>query len=167
MDKLITRGKSVIGRELVVEARADVGPDSRGQYRDDRDTCGDEGRRSDHRGLVNVAVLYVDLVRSFFAQRPAYVAVDHLRIEVGLTGCKRITGIEKRMVVIEKELAMQLVGAGLGKDFNSPKAHAVILGREGVLVDANFANRRFGRQLPAGEAVDINLASIRSGRRSG
>ena len=38
---------------------------------------------------------------------------------------------------------------------------------EGILVDADFADRRLRRQLPGGESVDVNLSAVRPSRRSG
>src|ERR1041385_6516726 len=71
------------------------------------------------------------------------------------------------MIVVKKELAVQLVCAGLGEDLNPAKAHAVILRGEWVLVDADFADGRFGRKLAAGESVNVNLPAVGSGRRTG
>ena len=62
---------------------------------------------------------------------------------------------------ITHERAVQLVGAGLGEDFNAPVAKLVVLRREGVLVDADFADGRLWRELSAREAVDIDLSAIR------
>ena len=58
---------------------------------------------------------------------------------------------------------MQLVGARLGEHFDASVAQLVILGRKRIAVDANLADGRLGRQLPAGESVDVNLPAIRSG----
>jgi len=71
------------------------------------------------------------------------------------------------MIVIEKELAVDLVRAGLGENFNSAKTHAVILRGKWVLVDADFTDGRFGRKLAAGEAIDIDLPAVRSSGRAG
>src|SRR6476646_6762846 len=71
------------------------------------------------------------------------------------------------MIVVEKELAVQLVCAGHGKDLNPAKAHAVILRGKWVLVDADFADGRFGGKLAPGESVDINLPAVGPGGRPG
>src|SRR5258708_21199861 len=70
------------------------------------------------------------------------------------------------MVVVEHDLPVQLGGAGLGTDFNAAEAHAVELRGKRVLVDANFADGRLGRQLSAGEAVNVNLSAVRSRGRA-
>ncbi len=62
---------------------------------------------------------------------------------------------------------MELVGAGFGEDFDAPVAQFVVLRRKGVLVDADFADRRFWRKLPAGESIDINLPAAGACRRTG
>ena len=71
------------------------------------------------------------------------------------------------MVVIERKLAVQFVCAGLGKDFNPAKAHAVILRGKWILVDANFTNGRLRRKLASGKAININLPAIGTGGRPG
>ena len=64
-------------------------------------------------------------------------------------------------------VAVQLVGAGLGKDLDAAVAELVILRGERILVDADFADRRLGRKLPAGESIDEDLRAVRPGGRSG
>ena len=59
-------------------------------------------------------------------------------------------------------LAVEVVGAGLGEDLNAAVAEAVVLGRKRILVDANFADGRFRRQLAAGESVDVDFTTIGS-----
>src|ERR1700734_1007441 len=55
---------------------------------------------------------------------------------------------------------MPFVGAGLGENFDAPVSDLVELGRKWILVDANLADRGFGRKLPSGETVDVKLASV-------
>ncbi len=62
---------------------------------------------------------------------------------------------------------MELVGAGLGEDLDTPKAELVELCAVGVLVDADFSNGGFGRQLPAGKTVNVDLAAARPGGGTG
>src|SRR5258708_5399697 len=61
---------------------------------------------------------------------------------------------------------MPLVRPRLGENFNAAIAELVIFRRKRILVDANFANRSFGRERATGEAVNIYLASVGSGRRA-
>src|SRR5215469_324409 len=102
------------------------------------------------------------------SQRPANIAVEYLRlIRRRLLRQEWIGGIKNRVVDVEKELAMQLVSAGLGEDFNSAISKLVVLRRKRVLINTNLADRRFRGQLPAGEPINVDLASVRSGRRTG
>src|SRR5580692_4165735 len=57
---------------------------------------------------------------------------------------------------------MKLIAAWLGKDLNSSIAKTVELRGERILIDADLANRRLGRKLASGKAVDINLAAVGS-----
>ena len=47
------------------------------------------------------------------------------------------------------------------------KADAVIFGREGIGIDADFANRGFGRETSTREAIDKELRSVGARRRAG
>ncbi len=60
---------------------------------------------------------------------------------------------------------MQLVRTRLGKDLHAAVTQLVVLRREGILVDTNFADRRLRRQLPTGKAVHVNLSAVRPSRR--
>ena len=62
---------------------------------------------------------------------------------------------------------MKLIRTQLGKNLDAPVAEFVILRRERILVDADFANRGFRRKLPAGKTVNVNLTAIGPGRGSG
>jgi hypothetical protein len=62
---------------------------------------------------------------------------------------------------------VDFVGAGLGENLDASVAEAVVLRGEGILVDANFADGGFGRKLSAGEAVDVDLAAVGTGRGTG
>jgi len=102
--------------------------------------------------------------RSVFRDGAAYRPIELIAVVCGNRGRKRIAGIESLVVALDKGLPVQLVGSGLGKNFDAPIAQAVELRREGVLIDANLANRRLGRQLPAAEAVDVDLPAVGSCR---
>ncbi len=62
---------------------------------------------------------------------------------------------------------MELVGSGLGKDFNAPLARLVELRGERILVDSDFAYGLLGRQASAGEAIDENLSAVGTGSGTG
>ena len=61
---------------------------------------------------------------------------------------------------------MIFVSAGLGEDFNTAIAQLVEFGGERVLVDTNLANRRLGWELSGGEAINVELPAVGSGRRT-
>ena len=48
-----------------------------------------------------------------------------------------------------------------------PITELVVFRGERILVDADFADGSLGRKLTAGEAVDINLPAVGSGRGAG
>ncbi len=62
---------------------------------------------------------------------------------------------------------MPLVGTRLGEDLDAAIAQLVVFRREGILIDANLTNRRLGRNLAAGETIDVNLAAVGADRRTG
>ena len=59
---------------------------------------------------------------------------------------------------------MELVRARLGDDLDAPVPGPVVLCRKGVLIDADCQDGGLGGQLTAGEAIDINLAAVRTHR---
>src|ERR1700752_1266585 len=83
------------------------------------------------------------------------------------TDQKRVLRVERRRVPHDPNLPVILVGTRLGEDFNPAIAELVVFGREGILVDANFANRRLRRKLAGGKSIDVNLSAIGAGGRSG
>ena len=56
---------------------------------------------------------------------------------------------------------------GLVKTLDAAKAQPVKLRRERILIDANLADGRLGRQLATGKAVDVDLAAVGTGRGAG
>src|SRR3954469_21317437 len=60
-----------------------------------------------------------------------------------------------------------LVGAGLREDLDSAVAEFVVLGREGVLIDANFTDRLLRGKLAAAEAIDEDGAAAGTCRGTG
>ena len=60
---------------------------------------------------------------------------------------------------------MELRATGSGGDFDAPVAQLVVFRREGVLIGADLEDVGLRGELPAGEAVYVNLPSIRPGRR--
>src|SRR5207248_11475838 len=100
-------------------------------------------------------------------ERSTQIGHDHPVGEVRLVGDERISRIEDAVAVVDGDGAAIPVRSGLGEDLDAAESEAVVLGGEGVLVDADLADRLLGRKLAAAEAVDIDLPAIGSGARSG
>lgn len=71
-----------------------------------------------------------------------------------------IARVEAVVVAAELEVAVELVAARFGEDLDAAQAERIILCREGILVDTNFADGRLGRKAAAGEAVDVDLRGM-------
>src|SRR5580700_296314 len=84
-----------------------------------------------------------------------------------LLGRIGIARIPKVVAEIPLGCAAVLVIAGLGEDLDFPVAYLVVLGRKGILIDADLADGFLGRKLAAAEAVDEDGAAVGSGRRAG
>ena len=61
---------------------------------------------------------------------------------------------------------MKLIRAGLGEDFDPAVSQPVVFGGEGILIDANLTNGRFGRQRATRESIDVDLPAIGAGGRA-
>ena len=118
-------------------------------------------------GFGNVAAFEIEGERHPLGQRAGQTAAVHFRLVGRLIGEERIAGVQGIVVEAGKELAAKLVHAGLGEDLDAAVAQTVVLGREGVGIDADLANGGFGRKAPAGKAVDVNLAAVGAGRGPG
>ena len=84
----------------------------------------------------------------------------------GTAGGEGIAGVEGIVVALEIDLAMELVRTGLGENLSASVAETIVFGGEGILVDANFEDRRFRRQLAAAESINIDFAAVGSGGRA-
>ena len=172
------------GRQLVVDAGADVGAGLRVGHRQiakrprsflhyavfrlARSRIG----HVRHIGIDDAVVLDVPPVeikeeRCLLAQRTTHVTVVLQPVVRRLVQRKRIRRIKSRSTGIHKHLAVQLVCARLGQYLDPPITRLVILSREWILVDDDGANRRLGWQLPAGEPIDVDLAPARARSRTG
>jgi len=152
---LIAHCQRVLLAQLKVDARRDIGA---------REGI-EERAMVEAGGGINIDVLCVaplgaDEERSVLRERSVERSVELVAVIVGNVSGERVAGIEALVVAHGEELAVQLVGAGLGEDFDAPVAEAVKLRRVGVLIDADLADRRLGRQIPAREAVNVNLAPV-------
>ena len=75
---------------------------------------------------------------------------------------ERVLRVEGGRIAEDVNLAVDAAGTGLGGDLDSAKAERIVLGGERVLVDLDLADGGFGRELAAGEAVDIDLRRVRA-----
>ena len=94
---------------------------------------------------------------SGLGEGPVQVAVEHVGVIGRLRGDEGVGSVERRVVALHPEVAVQLVGAGLGEDLDASEAQRVVLRRVGILVDADLADGGFGRQLSAGESIHVEL----------
>ena len=75
--------------------------------------------------------------------------------------------IEEPVVAVQLHRTVKAVRPRLGEDLDPAEAGAIVLRGEGILIDADLADRRLRRKLSAGEAVDIDLSAVWTGRRPG
>src|SRR5262249_61289781 len=80
---------------------------------------------------------------------------------------KRIGCVQSVASSLDHELSVEFVGAWLREDFNASVAELIVLGRERILIDANFPNRRFRRKLSGGETINIDLSAVGTRGRTG
>src|SRR5437773_495157 len=64
-----------------------------------------------------------------------------------------IPRIENITAVVSLNLAVEILTARLCKHLNPSRADAIVLRREGVLVDADLADGSLGREASTGEAI--------------
>src|SRR5437879_4930212 len=80
---------------------------------------------------------------------------------------KRIPAVECCRGSGKEGLTVELVRPGLGENLNSPVTEPVVLRRKWILIDANLTNGRFRRECAGSEAIDVNLAAVRTCGRAG
>src|SRR6266404_8648859 len=169
---LIAERDGVVGIELIVEARAETGAGARTGNRVrkfDRVEARVQHRRIDDGKFVDVSAIEVDEEGRLFVDGAAEVSIVHLGIVPRLRrGARKwIARVQAGGIAVNHELAVEFVGTGLGKHFNSSEAEVIVFRGKWILIDANFTNGRFGWQLTARETVDINLSAVWSGGRPG
>ena len=82
----------------------------------------------------------------------------------GLGGSKRILRVQRRVAEVEIELAVIIVGGGLGDDLHLPAAGLVVVRRVRILVDADFLHGRGGDGGAVGfDAIDDQPAAAGGG----
>src|SRR5690348_14540450 len=80
---------------------------------------------------------------------------------------KRISGIESRIVALNHARAVKFIGSSFREDFDARVSELVVFRRKWIRIDANFADRGFGRQLPGGEPVNVHLPAVWPGSWAG
>jgi len=105
--------------------------------------------------------------RCFLTNRTAHLALQAETLPCRFHGGEWIASVENVASVVGLDFAMKIVAAGFGEYLDAAHTDAVVLRGEGILVDADFADRGFGGQAPAGKSVDINLAAVRPGAGAG
>src|SRR5579862_9128996 len=68
--------------------------------------------------------------------------------------------VEGRIVAVHGNLAVPFVSARLSENLDSAVADFVILSGKGILIDSDFADGGFWRQLAGSKAVDVELAAV-------
>jgi hypothetical protein len=89
-------------------------------------------------------VLAIDKERSLLVDGSSKISVKNLRVIAGNLAGERVPRIEGRVVTTGEDLAVDLVRARLGENFNSSIAQRIVLRGKGILIDADFANGGFG-----------------------
>jgi hypothetical protein len=121
----------------------------------------------DDRAVIDLAPLEIQKEGGPLTERPAHRAAVLFQEEWRLFLRVGIPRVEDVIAEIEESLAVQLIRARFGEDLDAAITQLAELGRERVLIDAYFADRSLRRKLAAAEPVDINLAALGTGRRSG
>ena len=72
--------------------------------------------------------------------------------------------VQEFAVVVEPEIPVKLVCSGLGENLDAAIAELVILRGKWIRIDPDLPDGRFGRKCATREAVNVDLAPIRTGR---
>ena len=121
-------------------------------------------------GDVNVLVLNVtpfnaEKERCFLVDRAANGSVVLNAVIGGHRRQEWVAGVEETVISHPEGPSVQYIGSRFGENLDASVADMVEFGGKGILVDANLADGRLGRERAASEAVDVNLAAVRSGCR--
>ena len=168
--ELVAKGQNIVVAELIVNPWTEIGPSLRVEHclveRDLRE-AGAEDYSTHDGGILDVPAKYVEEERRFLVNGTTDVPVVELGMIRRFLDREGVPGVERRGIAIGKGLAVKLAEAGLRGDFDAAVAELVVFGGERILVDPNLQDRVLGRELAAGEAVNINLPAVRSRSRPG
>src|SRR5207245_10944461 len=108
---------------------------------------GVECGRIDNGNLIDVAALQIKKERGLLVDRATDVAAIEDGVVGGLCGFsdKRIPRVKWRGIAVDHKLAVQLVSARLGENFDTSVGELVVFGGKRVLIQADFADGGFRR----------------------
>jgi hypothetical protein len=170
--KGIADRKSVDWCQLVINARAHSNPALRNPEHlririNDRERIRVQSCPVDDRAIVNGGAIDGKKKRRNPAQRTLQAAAIFLQQERRFLRCVRIPGIPDIIAEVVVAGTVEFIRARLGENLDSSQAQLVILGRNRVLVDSDFANRILGGKLTAAESIDKDGIAARPCRRPG
>ena len=128
---------------------------------------GIKNRSVDNGVFFDVPAFHIEAEGGAFVDGPAEATAEEAGLIRGLISGEGVTRVERFVGEVEERVAAKLVRTGLREDLDTAKADAVELGGIRILVDADFADGRFGRDASAGEAVDKDLTAVRAGTGAG
>src|ERR1700758_5462181 len=70
--------------------------------------------------------------------------------------------VECGIIAIYRNLPVPFVSARLSENLDTAIANFVILSGKGILIDSDFADGGFWRQLAGSKGVDVELAAVRA-----
>ncbi|HVW12069.1 MAG TPA: hypothetical protein VHC90_26000 [Bryobacteraceae bacterium] len=165
-----TDGQGVIGGELPVDLEVRLQSGERRHH-------GLREWDNVQRGVQNLSVddcIFIDIA-AFEIQRegcllvqwaadfsfPLLPAIRRLRSDEG------IARVEGGIAELIEDIAMKIIGARFGEDFDTAVARSVELRGKRILIDANLPDRLFRGQPATRESVDEYLAAAGTCRRAG
>src|SRR5438270_13883353 len=119
------------------------------------------------RKIFRIPARGVQKDRGLFIEWPTEISIENIRVVVGSGEHVWIFRIQHCVCIAEEELPVITITTRLCKNLDATVTQLVVLRGKRVLIDTNFANRRFWGKLAAGKSINVNLPAIRTGRRSG
>ena len=148
MGVIVTRNQCVVGVQRVIKPRAEVdeaGGLEHPQTNLLRIEVRVKNRSLDEVIVVDLAPLNIHKERSLLLnQRPAEIPAILAQLKRRTIRGERVARIQALVVKVQERAAAKLVCARPGKHVD-PSRGLIILCREGILVDANFADRTLRR----------------------
>src|SRR6266446_1786777 len=129
--KTIANGQSVLGVELIVDARVDSEtalPRAKhiSEWIDSRECLRIESDCVDDRTVVDLVAPNIKKERGAFVDSTAYAAAVFLQKEWRLLRCVRVARVPELIGKVEIDRAFEFISSRLGEDFDAAKAELVI-----------------------------------------